>query len=270
MKKKFFQWLQGWVLVTCLQLLSACDLFEYHPYEGNIEYRDLTAKNVARIKELEKTFDPATPLYIAFISDTQGFFKETEDMVKDINQRNVHFALHAGDLTNYAFTDEYERMHEVLSKLKVPYVTVVGNHDCVGEGKKLFQRMYGPFDYSFTFQQNKFIFLNTNFLEFDEAVPDLEWLEKELQEAPGITNKFVASHMAPDNGEANPGKEQAYARLMRNYNVKLSLHGHTHNYKAAQLYHDGITYVTTPAADKRSYVLIKVLGKQVTFEKIDY
>ncbi|ALI98641.1 metallophosphoesterase family protein [Rufibacter tibetensis] len=259
-----------WLVFSLLFLLSACDLFEYHPYAGNLEYKDLTAQNVARIKALETAYNPQIPLKFALTGDTQGFFAETEDMVKDMNSRDIAFVLHAGDLTNYAFTDEYERMHEVLSKLKAPYVTVIGNHDCLGDGDKIYKEMYGPLNHSFTFGQNKFILLNTNFLEFDESVPDINWLEKELQTPTSIVNKFVVSHIIPDNSEANRAQEQAYAALMQKYDVRLSLHGHTHSFGVRQLYNDGITYVTTAASLKRSYVLVTVLGNKATFEKIEF
>jgi Icc protein len=258
----------GWLL--SLAFLSSCDLIDYHPYAGNIDYKNLTQENLHRIKELEASYSTATPLRFAFTGDTQGYYTETEDMVADMNRRDIAFVLHAGDLTNYAFTDEFERMHKALSKLKVPYLTVVGNHDCLGEGKKLYQRMYGPFDYSFTFAQNKFIFLNTNFLEFDDKVPDVTWLEQELKNAPGTPNKFVISHMAPNNSEANPNKEQKYASLMRQYDVQISMHGHTHNYRLEDLYKDGIPYLTVDAALKRSYMLVTVIGSTITLERIKF
>ncbi|GGK76561.1 metallophosphoesterase [Rufibacter glacialis] len=259
-----------WLALSFLFLLAGCDLFEYHPYAGNLEFKNLTQENVARIKALETQYTPQKPLRFAFTSDTQGFFAETEDMVKDMNTRDIAFVLHGGDLTNYAFKDEFERMHRALAKLRVPYVTVIGNHDCLGDGDKLYKEMYGPLNYSFTFGPNKFIFLNTNFLEFDEAVPDVSWLEKELQTPETIRNKFVVAHIIPNNSEANKAKEQAYAQLMRQYNVRLSLHGHTHSHQVKQPYNDGITYVTAAAALKRSYVLVTVTGEQVTFEKIDF
>jgi 3',5'-cyclic AMP phosphodiesterase CpdA len=270
MKTSHLPPLYQWLAFSLLFLLSGCDLFEYHPYAGNLDYKNLTAQNVSRIKSLEASYTVRPSFQFVLTGDTQGYFAETEDMVKDINARNVAFVLHAGDLTNYAFTDEYERMHEALSKLKEPYVTVVGNHDCLGDGDKIYKEMYGPLNHSFTFGPNKFILLNTNFLEFDESVPDVNWLEQELQTPAGIVNKFVVSHIIPNNSEANPAQEETYVNLLRKYNVRLSLHGHTHNYTASQLYNDGIPYVTTAAALKRSYVLVTVTGSQATYEKIDF
>lgn len=260
------------VIACCLTALVSCDLFEYHPYAGNLQFKDLTAQNVARIKSLEATYANQPSFRFALIADTQGFFAETADLVKDINSREVAFVLHAGDLTNYAFTDEFERMHQALAKLRAPYVTVIGNHDCLGDGDKIYTRLYGPLDHSFTFLQNKFIFLNTNYLEFfNDAVPDVAWLERELQSASaGVVNKFVISHISPHNLEANRSKEQIIAQLMRQHDVRLSLHGHTHGYRDEEPFNDGIRYVTSASANKRNYVLITVTGNKATYEKIDY
>jgi 3',5'-cyclic-AMP phosphodiesterase len=262
--------LRGWLAFALLVSFSSCDLFEYHPYEGDVAYENLTAENVARIKALESTLPAQAPLRFAFISDTHNFFKEKEALVKDINQRNVAFVLHGGDITNYAFTDEFERSHQALSKLNAPYVTVIGNHDCLGDGDKVYKKMYGPLNHSFTFKNNKFIFLNTNFLEFDSSVPDLDWLQRELQTPAEITNKFVIAHIAPDHGEANAAKVMGYASLMRQFNVGLSLHGHVHGYTVRQPFNDGITYLSVASANKRSYVIITIANGQISHELIHF
>lgn len=260
------------LLLTC----TACDLFDYHPYSGKLAFQDLTAENVAKIKALEEQYTILgrwdKPVFqFALISDTQGFFAETADLVQDINRRDVAFVLHAGDLTNFAFTDEFERMHRALAKLEAPYVTVIGNHDCLGDGAKTYEEMYGPLNHSFTFGPNKFIFLNTNYLEMhSEAVPDVNWLEQELRQAPGIENKFVIAHIAPDDVVANQSKEQAVATLLRQHQVPLFLHGHIHRHRAEEPNQDGVMYVSSASADKRNYVLVTVAGSVVTYEKIDY
>ncbi|WP_192822204.1 metallophosphoesterase [Rufibacter sp. LB8] len=260
----------GWLAFLLLLPFSSCDLFDYHPYEGNVTYKNLTAENVARIKALESTFPAQATLKFAFISDTHNFFEEKEAMVKDINSRNVAFVLHGGDITNYGFTDEFERSHRVLSKLNAPYVTVIGNHDCLGDGDKIYQAMYGPLNHSFTFKNNKFIFLNSNFLEFDASVPDLDYLQRELQAPADITNKFVVAHISPDHGEANPAKAMGYATLMQQFTVGLSLHGHIHGHTVRQPYNDGITYLTTASANKRNYVMVTVTGNTITHEVITF
>ncbi|WP_066623344.1 metallophosphoesterase family protein [Rufibacter roseus] len=260
-----------WLALLFIIALPSCDLFEYHPYSGNLKFKNLTAENVAKIKALESYYADKPSFQFAFISDTQGFFAETEDLVQDINRRNVAFVLHGGDLTNYAFTDEFERMHRALAKLQAPYVTVIGNHDCLGDGAKIYRNMYGPLNHTFTFNQNKFIFLNTNFLELNsDAVPDTNWLEEELESAPENINKIVVSHVPPNDAVANKEKEQAIAELLRQHKVLLALNGHIHRYRAEQTYDDGVWYVSSASADKRGYVMVTVTGDKASFENIDF
>ena len=271
MKNKPLRLSTQWLALLIVSAFSACDAFQYHPYAGNLEFKGLTAENVAKIKALEEQYAARPSFQFALISDTQGFFSETADLVQDINGRDVAFVLHAGDLTNFAFTDEFERMHRALAKLEAPYVTVIGNHDCLGDGVKTYGEMYGPLNHSFTFGPNKFIFLNTNYLELhSEDVPDVPWLEQELRQAPGIVNKIVVAHIPPDDVVANQSKEQAVASLLRQHQVPLFLHGHIHRYRAEELYQDGVWYVSSASADRRSYVLVTVAGDQVTYEKTDY
>lgn len=271
MENKPLRLFHKWLAPLLVLSLTACDAFEYHPYAANVKFKNLTAENVAKIKALESTYETKPSFQFAFISDTQGFFAETADLVEDINNRNVAFVLHGGDLTNYAFTDEFERMHQALANLQAPYVTVIGNHDCLGDGVKLYQKMYGPLNHSFTFGQNKFVFLNTNYLElYNEAIPDLNWLDQELENTAGILNKFVIAHIPPNDAVANLNKEQAFAKLNKEHDIRLFLHGHIHRHKAEEIYSDGILYVSSASADKRSYILVTVTGEQVTYEEIKY
>lgn len=257
-------------LAGCVFGLGGCDMFEYTPYEVRLpeSERNLTQKNKSIIERIHVSDEDT--LYFVLTADTQGFYEATQDMVSSINKLpDIRFMLHAGDVTDFGLQKEYRLMHDILKKTKVPYLTVVGNHDCVANGKEVYQSMYGVFNYSFTVGQNKFIMLNTNSLEFDdESVPDLEWLENELAGATGIRNLFVVSHIPPDGGEFAASKRDAYAALMRKYNVKMSIHGHDHSYEFEQIFQDGIDYLVIGSASKRYYVLMKVYGEKVWHERI--
>jgi 3',5'-cyclic-AMP phosphodiesterase len=130
--------------------------------------------------------------------------------------------------------------------------------------------MYGDFDHSFQLGGNKFIFLNTNFLEFDENIPRLDWLENELKDTASFRNAFVVSHVPPNDVDFNPDKELDYARIVRNGKVRLSIHGHRHNYEFRQFYEDGLDYLVIGSSGKRYYEIVTVVGKKVTFEKISF
>ena len=253
-------------------VFSACDKIEYSPYEIRLkdEERNLNGKYVDQIANFP--IGPSDTLTFALISDTQGFYEETTDVVKTINNMpEIDFVLHGGDLTDFGLLKEYTQMHDRLVKLKVPYVTVIGNHDCVANGKKVFTEMYGPYNHSFIKNGFKFIFLNTNSLEFDfNNVPDLDWLENELADTANYEKALVLTHVPPFSGEFDESKEEGYKALMKKYNVTLSMHGHDHTYALRQYYGDGMNYLSVSTPEKRSFVVVKVKGDYWDVQEVKF
>ena len=39
--------------------------------------------------------------------------------------------LHTGDMSDFGLKLEFEKQRDILSGLKVPYVCLLGNHDCL-------------------------------------------------------------------------------------------------------------------------------------------
>ena len=102
-----------------LPLLAAgCDHIEYHPYDTDISgEQNINAKNIARIEA-------------AMISDTQRWYDETEKAVEALNARDdIDFVLHGGDLSDFGLKKEFMWQRDILNRLRVPYVCLLGNHD---------------------------------------------------------------------------------------------------------------------------------------------
>lgn len=118
------------LLSALLTLIQSCEMIEYHPYDLNISgEKDINAKNIARIEESTKG---KREISFIVISDTQRWYDETVDAVNAINARNdIDFVLHTGDLSDFGARHEFELQRDILNKLKVPYVCVIGNHDCI-------------------------------------------------------------------------------------------------------------------------------------------
>ena len=84
----------------------------------------------------------------------------------------------------------------------MPYVCLLGNHDCLATGKEVFNIIFGEEDFAFTYGNTRFICLNTNALEFDytDAVPDFTFLSTELASiTPEVDKTVVAMHDAPSS-----------------------------------------------------------------------
>lgn len=250
---------------------QACEEFEYSPYEIRLaeDEKNINGRNIAQIEKLN--ISPDDTLRFILTADLQGFYAENEIMAKSIRQRNdIDFVLVGGDLTDFGLAKELKLIHQDFKTIGVPYVAVIGNHDAVNNGQQAFQAMYGDFDTSFTVGNSKFIMLNTNYIEFQKQVPDLDWLEKELKAAAAFENIFVLSHIPPQNYEFGPEKTDRYYQLMSQYGARFSLHGHNHSFKE-YFPHDGkVPYVQTAAAEDREYLVFTVIGQQATYERVTF
>lgn len=161
-------------------LFYSCDYYRYHPYEGRIEgATHLTKTNLKALDRLQL----GGKYRFAFISDTQRWYDETDEVVSDINRRgDIDFVIHGGDLTDFGVTDEFVWMRDCLSSLKMPWLTIIGNHDFLGHGEHIYKEIFGDYNYAFTVGHTRFEMLNTVALELDYStpVPDFTFLEKEI------------------------------------------------------------------------------------------
>ncbi|WP_299759372.1 metallophosphoesterase [uncultured Pontibacter sp.] len=256
--------------ILSLALLNqACEEFEYSPYEIRLDEdeKNINGRNIARINALN--IAPDDTLRFVLTADTQGFYEENEKLVAHISQRNdIDFVLIGGDLTDFGLTKEFKLVHEDFKTLNVPYVAVVGNHDAINNGKEVFTAMYGDYDISFGVGNSRFILLNTNYLEFDKQVPNLDWLEAELKASEGYDNIFVISHIPPTNNEFGEENAVRYGQLMNQYNVTYSLHGHNHNFKYHFPFGEQVPVLETAATEKLEYIVFTVAGDEVSFERV--
>ena len=240
---------------------TGCDLLESHPYDVNISGdKHLTSKNISRI---EKITAGKNSIKFAMISDTQRGYDETREVVKLLNRRgDLDFVVHGGDLTEFGSTREYEWQRDILEELKMPYVCVIGNHDCQATGIDAYLAMYGPLNFSFVAGNVRFLCINTNALEFDypAPVPDLGFLKKELEAAPaGAEKTVVLMHAAPYSEQFNNNiAEETHALFRRFPGLQFCLYGHGHNIKAGDIFGDGVMYYECANILKRSYLLFTI------------
>ena len=141
-------------------------MIEYHPYDLDIDGEtDVNRRNIERI---ETATYGKEEIRFAVISDTQRWYDETEDAVETLNLRDdLDFVLHTGDMSDFGLKLEFEKQRDILSGLKVPFVCLLGNHDCLATGLDVFRKIFGTEDFAFTAGNVRFLCLNTNALEFD-------------------------------------------------------------------------------------------------------
>lgn len=245
------------LLQVCL-LLQGCDMFEAHPYDAQV--RGETGINARSASRIAQQTEGKDTIRFAFISDTQRWYDETKKAVSDINRRqDIDFVIHGGDLSDFGATHELEMQRDILLRLRQPWVALLGNHDCLGTGESVHQRIFGPSNFYFTAGRVLFVCLNTNCMEYDysEPVPDFGFLEHVITSVPdSIMHTVVAMHVPPFDLEFNNNVARVFqAYLHQLPGLLCCIYGHGHRYAVDDLFDDGILYLQTPCIDKRGYLV---------------
>lgn len=248
----------GTVFALLTFLLSGCSMFEYHPYDGHISGE--TGINAKNIKRIEENCAGKTTIRFAVVSDTQRWYDETDDFVKAINKRDdIDFVIHAGDVADFGVTKEYLWMRDILNGLKMPYVVILGNHDCLANGEEIFTKVFGEANYSFLAGDTKFVCLNTNALEFDYSrpVPDFNFIEQQLEEKrEGHEKTVIAMHVRPYSDAFNNNVVKVFQRYVKEFpKPQFCLNGHDHQVTADDLFDDGIIYYGCPNVEKNKHLI---------------
>lgn len=249
----------------------SCDSFEYSPYQvyDKTSELSLNLKNLERLKSL-----PADDtITIAFVGDSQRFYDELTLFIDTVNNlSNVDFVLLAGDISDFGLLEEFELIHQRFEELNKPYFGVVGNHDVLGRGDLVFERMFGPLNFSFHYGGVKFIAHNTNGKEYTTGnVPDINWLKSQLVTSDTSQYFIPVSHVPPFSSDFDPKLIDDYTNMFAETpGLLTSLHGHIHTHKDTIPYGDGIRYLTTHSFDKRSFVLLKIVKGKIDYQLIEY
>ncbi|MBK7854339.1 MAG: metallophosphoesterase [Bacteroidetes bacterium] len=134
----------------CTVFSSGCDQFDYNTYQTDVYDGHLELKTNYNIERLLGKPRKDT-LKIVFTGDTQRFYDDLEDLVEEVNDiLDLDAMIITGDITDFGIGREFKWINKELLKLKVPLLTVIGNHDCIANAKEIYREIFGPLDYSFT------------------------------------------------------------------------------------------------------------------------
>ncbi len=261
----------SYLLLLLISLFSCTDIWEFSPNQkfDKDSPRDIN-KNALKI--LAESV-PDDTIVIAFVGDSQRFYDNLGAFVKKANSiSEIDFTLLVGDVSDFGLLQEFEWVHEDLSKLNKPYLGIIGNHDILANGENVFINMFGPTNESFIYDSVKFILHNTNSREYNRSnVPDIGWLNNELKGGPNVRHYVAVSHVPPFSGDFNPDLEVPYSQLLRETpGFLISLHGHIHKHVDYYPYEDGVRYLSGFSFDKRSFILLKIVQGKVFKAIVDY
>ncbi len=246
--------------VLSLLLVGCENLFDYSPYSIESGSQQRTAIHLSRVENA--SLPHFEPFRFALTADTHAYYDQADQLVHVLNQRHdIAFLLIAGDLTDYGLQQEYQWKTDILDNLTIPYLTAIGNHDALNNGKENYQAFFGGFDYSFVYNQVKFVVLNSNSWEFANTVPRLDWLQAELDNDFLYQHQIVLTHIGPYDQRFTSQPSQDYLAVLKQYFVSLVAagHDHLHTYSEEALSNgQTISYLTTGTVKDSAYVVVTV------------
>ncbi|WP_455496790.1 metallophosphoesterase family protein [Coprobacter sp.] len=260
-------------ILFCIGLLTftGCELIEYHPYDTRIRgEKDI---NRTQIEILETACSQKETIRFVLMGDSQRRYDDTEDFVRNVNSRNdIDFVIHGGDISDFGLTREFTWTRDIMNKLNVPYVSLIGNHDVLGNGKAVFEKIFGPENFSFIAGKTKFVCLNTNALEYDYShpVPDFNFLNLEMENRlDEYTQTVAVMHAKPYCEQFNNNVAEYFHYTLKNFtNLRFCLHAHDHNTKENDIFGDNLIYYGCPSMDKRSYLLFTLTQNEHSYEEV--
>lgn len=278
------------ILIAAAAILSGCDQFEMHPYSVKLDGRHNI--NEITIDELEHS-GLHVPFKFAFITDTQGALDETAEALDIIKGRgDIDFIIHGGDMTDFGLPKEFLWCRDMLDNCGIPYVTVIGNHDCLGNGQDTFDYLFGPKNFSFNVDCVHFTGLNTIALEYDYSnpVPDFEFIETDCNEVDKInetnpdslTHTIVVMHSRPYDEQFNNNVANPFNHYLKSYpgmtaadgkGGKLKgfcLNGHNHRTEVSDIFDNGILYYQCANMGKRQFFIFTMTKDDYEYETVEF
>lgn len=243
-----------------------------------------TSANIAKI--LNKPYDGTIRFVLLGDNRNSSPFSKKGDkiyakVIEKINQLNPDFAVNVGDFTFDSLPRHWKDFEKITAKTRVPYLTVVGNHDVIFR-RNYYESRYTPphaetglDDYTFDYGNSRFIMLDNANRTITER--QFQWLEK----LTNTTKKtFVFAHIPPAyedwSHSLSPSKavSKRWMDLQAKNNVDYVLLGHIHLYD--EKVHQGVKYVVSGGAgsplDKKAkfgkalyhVVQVEINGDQVS------
>lgn len=252
-------------------LLHGCDLIEYHPYDADSDGPIL--QNKSMIRRIEAACAGKDTIRFAQISDTQRWYDETKELVGAINNRSdIDFVIHTGDQSDFGLRKEFEWQEKIMRKFKMPWVCIIGNHDCLGTGEDVYHRMYGDDNFSFNASFVHFVCLNTNAFEYDHSasVPDFTFIRQDIDSVPaGVTRTVVAMHAMPGSEQFDNNVAEYFNYMLNKYpGLIFCIGGHDHHTDILHPFENGVTYYECGSAKTRTFLVFTITRDSFTYEAV--
>lgn len=223
------------ILLIIWGLYSCEDVFEYSPYDADVSTIELNNNNIQNIGSI----GPEDTLWFVAIADVHCEYDDLKEAIEKIDSmQNIRFVAVCGDITNTGLEKEYGWYNAVMQNLKVPYITVIGNHDYRSNGSVIYKKMFGETNFQFSVGQYHFLGFDDVVWENDNTFPDFEWLSMQLRDT-NSKMEIVFAHIPPWTDQLNLDSTELVKIITQKPAHSLIVHGHQHSsdYKQINTHH---------------------------------
>ena len=220
-----------WILVSLLVFILIGSIFLF------ISECSETHLNQNEVEKIDKH---KTEFTFAVYGDSRNSSGRFEEMLKDINNKNVLFSVHDGDMVWAGSYDEFRKYLKQIEISNVPVLTVIGNHELyIQNSSDNYRQIFGPTYYSFAAKNSYFIMVDdTQYSGLDRA--QMDWLKNELIRGQKYKYRFVFFHVPlydPSKGQYvqnhslnNLQNAKELNNIFDKYNVTMIFTSHVHGY----------------------------------------
>lgn len=252
-------------ITIILVSISSCR-FDISPWETDVSCDTLHLEtNLNWLAQIEQASLDNTTFSVAVIGDPQQYPGDLELTVKKINDIDkVDFILLLGDLAETGVEKEYEWTCKAASHSTKPILPVIGNHDGLAYGPVIWLETIGPYDYTFTYKNTKFIAYNDNKYEFED-VPDKEW----LVDAATIASDEIRFHTIGMSHIEPWDNEPTLTDELKAYGFDHMLHAHNHKFAYWQKESVKLPHFITADTRDIKFGIMTVTPDDISIEQCD-
>lgn len=250
-------------LAAFLLILNySCAPFRDSPFSDELlrSERDLNTASLSEIAQIEADFK----VRIAIFTDSHQNYKDLDETIYSINRTTeLDFVVNLGDFTNSGYSIEYDQFLDSYVNLLYPTFSVPGNHDMLGSGPALFQKVFGPNNFWFESDQFRYVFFQSNNLEDPEGFSPA-WL---LDVVNNSTKKIIIfSHLKLIDSERFSGETaQFFTDVIQHPSVKLILNGHNHVYNLENV--SGTVLLQGPRLEGNNWLILEIVNNDLKIIK---
>ncbi len=262
-------WMSILLIAVGMFFLSACAPIRPSPFAEKVltPLKNSNAITIEQIQGQSQTFsENSRPLRMALIADSHSNYRDLDLTINQINQENVDFTVHLGDMTDLGLAIEYEAATNMLGRLQKPWLTVIGNHDAVGNGRNIYRRIFGSENQVFDSHGYRFIIFNNNQLEYLDT--GLSWLWLRQQIASSQNPVILFQHANPFNTDNfSPDQIQEIQSILQLPKLRAVFHGHLHSFQ--QSYFHSVLIQQVGRTEGQSYAIVDLKPNEVAIKKCE-